>query len=76
MRRSLGYLINTLIDDAQVRRYWIADPDGSQLRRLVDRGEEIPDKLLPGRMILSLPAADRELLQTATGKDFLHRWPK
>ena len=65
--------MDRLILEAHGRGYFIADPDGRRLRRLADSGQPIPDKLLPGRMIMQLSQDERTLLATVTAKDFNRR---
>ena len=44
-----------------------------EIRYYLNRGEDIPDHLLPGRAIMKLSAEDRETVRTLTAADFYHR---
>lgn len=71
MRHSVQRIVDDLV--AKWQYYPILSSDPNRLRRCVERGEPIPDSLLPGRAIQSMSKDDRELLASATSRNFNHR---
>jgi hypothetical protein len=49
--------------------------DGRDVERMMMHGgyAKLPDRYKPGRKIMKLSPEDRELLKSATDKDFNHR---
>lgn len=50
-----------------------ACPNDIKIRLAKESGEPIPDRCLPGRLIMKLSEAEREFLKTFTSKDFMVR---
>ena len=66
-------LINKILGRAVADSFLSSDPIEHQIKRTLDKGEEIPDHCLPGRIIMKLSEEEREILKTCTAKDFNHR---
>lgn len=52
-----------LVSIAITKGYMIGNPHATAIRKAIERGEEIPDRLLPGRIVMSLSDEEREILR-------------
>lgn len=62
MDRKTYLLVQGLIEQALVRRI-VGCPDSMVIRSAVERGEPVPDHLLPGRMVMRCGDEERERLR-------------
>ena len=68
-------IFKSLIDKAITRGYLIANPETTQVQRAIDRGEELPEKCKPGRLLDYLTKEEREELKKFRSSDIAHDWP-
>lgn len=68
MKRTPRAVFESLVEQAWVRCN-CGSPDDLRYRDCIRRGVPLPDRLLPGRLVLGLPAEDREALAGLTAKD-------
>lgn len=53
---------------------WISSQTGiGEAKNYITRNKPLPERLKPGRFIMSLSPEDREIIKTLTSKDFQHR---
>lgn len=57
-----------------IGRNFIAAPDGFLVQKALNLGQEIPEHCLPGRLVMKLPAEERELLKKLKSEDVNYRW--
>jgi len=72
---TLSEVVEYVIRVAFSKGYMIGTPHAAAYRRVVERGDDIPDFLLPGRVIMELPAEIRSRVKELTAKHFQH-WIK
>jgi len=53
--------------------YAIGSPHGRLLQEALERGEDIPDKCLPGRLVMKLSDAERKVLRKLKPEMTNHR---
>lgn len=65
--------LDLLMKEAHYRTLLAADPDYQKLQRAIHNGEEIPDELLPGRLLNKLTPEEREDLQKLKS-EWIENW--
>lgn len=63
---SPGQLLDQLAHQADYLGYHIGCPHARNVQSALEQGREIPERYLPGRIILGLPEEERALLRELT----------
>lgn len=72
---KLYEVVEYLVRVAFSKGYMIGNPHSSAYRSAVENEQDIPDALLPGRLIINLPSEIKKRVKELTAEHFQH-WIK
>jgi len=72
---TLSEVVEYILRTAFSKGYMVGNAHAAAYRRVMESGKDIPDFLLPGRVIMAMPAEIKNRLKELTAKHFQH-WIK